>query len=120
MLIAVSDNIFGQLWAKTRNIPQELLTGCIDLHTYRTDTAHNHIIQAPFEGLLVYIVLVLPHTNGFGIDLHQLCQGVHKAPPDGDRPPKGDVQIRKLRPSHLRGRIDGCTALIDNHYRNIS
>jgi len=56
-------------------------------------------------------VLVLPHADGSGVDLHQLRQGVLEAAADGDGPPEGEVQVGELPPGRLGGGVDRGAAL---------
>ncbi len=59
-------------------------------------------------------MLILPHADGLGLDLHQLGKGILHTPGDRDRPPHGDVQVRKLLTGQLGRGIDGGSGLTDD------
>ena len=65
--------------------------------------------------LLVHIVLILSHSDGFGVNLHQLGQWVLKPSGDGDRASLSHVEGGEFLRSQLAGGIDGGPRLIDNH-----
>jgi len=64
-------------------------------------------------------VLVLADADGLGVDLDQLRQGVHQPPADGHRAAHGQVEIGKLAPRRLGGRVDRSPALVHEHDRDV-
>ena len=77
-----------------------MLAGCIKIHTYCINTTDYGLVEAVFEAHLVHIVLILAHTNAFGVDLHQFCKRVHKAAANAYRATYGDIFIRKFFPGN--------------------
>ena len=61
-------------------------------------------------------MLILTHTDGFWVDLHQLRQRILQTTGDRDRTAQGDVQVRELLGRQLRRRIDGRPGLADDHF----
>src|SRR5690348_16733867 len=72
MLVAVSDDIAGDLRAQTRDVSQQLAAGGIKFDTDGVDAAHDGIVQAVFERGLIHVVLVLAYPDRLGIQLDQL------------------------------------------------
>ena len=77
MLGTIVDNVAGQRRAKAGNIGEQVLACRIYVDAYQVDAALHRLVEAPFQGSLVYVVLVLPYANTLGIDLHQLGQRIH-------------------------------------------
>ena len=63
---------------------------------------------------LVYIVLILTYSNGFGVYFNQLGQRIHQSATDGNRSANGNVFGRKLFASDIRSGVDG-SSLFGNH-----
>ena len=61
-------------------------------------------------------MLVLPHADGFGIDLDKFRQRVREAAADGHRAPVGEIEIRELGAGRLRGGIDRSPAFADHDH----
>ena len=59
-------------------------------------------------------MLVLPHADVLGIDLHQLRQRVLQPAPDRDGAADGDVDIGILLGPQLRSRVDGRPRFVDD------
>ena len=51
-------------------------------------------------------MLILPHADGFRVDLHQLCQRICQTAGDGHRTTHGDIVVGKFCASHCRSGID--------------
>ena len=64
-------------------------------------------------------MLILAHTNGFGIDFYQFCQRVLKTPGDGHGGAEVHVIFRELRSRQGGGGVDGSACLVDNHIPDI-
>src|SRR5574344_302719 len=88
-----------------------MLTGCIEVETYRIDTTLHGLVETLLQTGLVYIVLILTHTHAFGVYLDQFCQRIHQAATYTDGATYGDVFVGKLVAGGLGGGIDGCTIL---------
>ena len=74
-------------------------------------------VERRFQFILVHIVLVLPHPDGFGVNLYEFGQGVHQSATDGDSSAHGDIIVGELIAGHLRGRVDGSTVLA--HHKHL-
>lgn len=61
------------------NVGEELLAGSVQIHAHGVDAADDHVVEAALEFGLVDVVLVLPHADGFGIDLDKFRQRVREA-----------------------------------------
>ena len=64
-------------------------------------------------------MLVLPHTDGLGFDLHHFRQWVLQPAGDGDRPANGHVQVRQFAGGEFRGGIDRSTGFADHNPRQL-
>ena len=64
-------------------------------------------------------MLVLSHSNAFGIDLHQLRQGIHQPPSNGNGSADRHIIIRKFLPGYLGCGIDGGARFIDHIYLHV-
>ena len=47
----------------------------VQIHAHGIDAVLHHAVQRLSQALLRHIVLILPHTDGLGIDLDQLRKG---------------------------------------------
>ena len=67
-------------------------------------------------------MLVLAHTDGFGINFHQFCQGILDSSCNGSGTSLSYIKIVELFRSQFAGGIYGSSCLIDNHilYRIIN
>ncbi len=65
------------------------------------------------------VVLVLPHADGLGVDLHQLRQGVLQAPCDGHGGAEVHVVLRELLRRQGAGGVDGGPGLGDDHVADV-
>ena len=70
VFLAVLDDVGGQTWADTADIRQQLLAGGVELHADSVDATLHSLVEALAEFFLVYVVLVLPHTDAFRVDFH--------------------------------------------------
>ena len=60
-------------------------------------------------------MLILAHTDGLRIDLHQFWQRVLQPPRNGDGAANGHVQVRKLQCRQFRCRVHRRARLVDDH-----
>ena len=60
-------------------------------------------------------MLILSHTDGLGIDFHQLCQRVLKPSGDGHRGAQVYIILREFLGGQGRGRVDGGAGFVDDH-----
>ena len=84
----------------------------IDFNAHGVHTAHDHIIQAPFQFALIDIMLVLANPDGLRVDLYQFRKRIHQASSDGDGAPNRDIMIGEFLAGHAGSGIDGCPAFI--------
>ena len=96
----------GKGRADAAHILQEVRTGRIEGNAHGVDAAFHGVVQLLLEKGLVYIVLILPHSEGLGVYLDQFCQGIHETPADGNRAPHRNVVLGEFLTPHLGGGID--------------
>ena len=89
-----------------------MLARRIQIHTHTIHRRLNHRIQAFLQQRLVHIVLILSHTDAFGIDFHQLRQGVFQSPSDTHRTAHRNIFLGKLFPGHRRSTVNTRARLI--------
>ena len=65
-------------------------------------------------------MLILPHADGLGVDLHQFRQRILHPAGNADRAAQADVKLRELLGGQLAGRIDGSSRLADDHISRLS
>ena len=78
-------------------------------------------MQRLAQFLLVHIVLVLAHTDGFRIDLHQFRQRILQSSGNGSGASLSHVEVGELLRGQLTRRIHRRARLVDDHilYRRI-
>ena len=118
VFVAVADDVGGQRRAQARHITEQLLAGSIELHAHAVHARDDHVIQTALKGIGIHIVLVLTHTDGLRIELHQFSQRIHQPTPDAHRTPDRDIFAGKLLTGDLAGRVNRGAALVDQHHGN--
>ena len=110
VLVAVLHYLVGQRGTDAADIAEQFTAGGIQFHADAVDAALHHIAQAGGQHLLVDIMLVLPHPDALGVDLHQFGEGVHQTAADTDRAAHGDIIFREFAAGHIAGAIDRCAS----------
>ena len=82
---------------------------------YRFDGSRERLLELR----LVHIVLVLPYSNGLGVNLDQLCQRVHEAASDTDGSANSHILIGELFARNGRGGIDGSAVFANDKHVNL-
>ena len=77
VLVAVIHDVLRQGRSDAGNVGQQLLAGGVQLHSHVVDAALHGGLQTLLQHFLVHIVLVLPHADGFRVNLHQFGQRIH-------------------------------------------
>lgn len=75
------------------DVGEQMTTGSIEVDAYLVDTVLNRLVERFLQLRLVYIMLVLTYTNGFGVDFYQFRQRVHQAAGNGYGAADGDIII---------------------------
>ena len=88
---------------------------CVHIHADSIHAVLDDAVQSSIQLRRLQIMLILTHTDGFGIDLDQLRQRILQAPGDGYRTAQVDVKVRELLRSQLGSGIHRRTGLADNH-----
>ncbi len=101
ILLAIVNDILCQYRSQTGDISQQVLRSGIDIHTYGIDTELHCLIETMFEFCLVYIVLILSHTDTLRINLHQLGQRIHQSAPDRHGTSHRDILVGELLACHF-------------------
>ena len=119
--LPVIHDIFRNGLCNAGNIGKQRRRCGIQIHAHPVHTVFHHTAQRFAQLFLVHIMLVLAHTDGFGINLHQFCQGILEPSCDGRGTSLAYVKFRKLFCGQLAGRIHGSPGFIHNHilYRTI-
>ncbi len=92
----IGRDVFGHGFADARDPLQQGGGGGVEIHAHSVDAILHHAVQGLAQPGLGHIVLILPHADGFGVDLHQLRQRVLEAAGDGNRRTQRHVKLRKL------------------------
>ncbi len=104
--VAVLDDILRQGWVQAGNARQQGGGGGVQVHAHGVHAVLHHVLQGTGQFRLVYVVLVLAHADGLGIDLHQLGQGILQPAGDGDGAAQAHVQLGELRRGQRGGGVD--------------
>ena len=118
--LAVIHDILRNLRSQSRYVGEQVFTGCIEVYAYQVYTALYNPIEWILEFGLIYVVLVLPHPDWFGIYFDQFGQRIGKTSGDRDCATHGNIKFGKFVAGHFGSRIDGCTTLIYNEYLHIA
>jgi len=103
--IAIADNIRRQRRRQAGNPRQQGCGGHVYIHADRIHAIFDHGIEHARELRLVHIVLILPHTNGFRVDLDEFRQRVLQTTGNRHRAANTDIQIGEFPGSQFRRRI---------------
>ena len=71
-LLPPGDDVLGHSGRNARNLCQQGGGGGVQIHPHGVDTVLHHPFQGLAQLLFGHVVLVLPHADGLGVDLHQL------------------------------------------------
>ena len=113
VLVAVAADRPGQLGPDARDVRKQRGAGRVEVHADPVDARLDVAVQGLAKPGLVDVVLVLADADRLGIDLDQLGQRVLEPPGDADRAAHGHVQVGKLGPGQLAGRVDRRPRLVD-------
>ena len=114
VLGAVVHDVLRQLRTKSRYIRQQMAACRIQVYADQVYAVLHGLVEGFLQLGLVYVVLVLPHTDGLRVYLDKLRQRVHKPAGDGYGTAHRYIIFRKLIPGYLGSGVDGCTLLADN------
>ena len=106
VLLAVGDDIFRHARVQPRDIAQQGDARRVRVHA---DAVHA-VLEDARENRYTYsihVVLVLPHTDGLGVDLDELRERVLQPARDGDGAALGDVKIGELLRGERACRVHG-------------
>ena len=101
VFLAVGDDVLRRGLVETGDALQERGRGGVYIHAHGVDAVLDDAVERLLEPRLRHIVLVLPHADGHGVDLHKLRERVLQTARDGYRRAKVDVILRELLRSEL-------------------
>ena len=113
--LPVGHHVFGRGGGQARHPLQQGGRGRIHIHTHGVDAVLHHTVQSLTQPLGRAVMLVLSHTDGLGVDLHQLRQGVLEPPGNGYRRAQVYIKLRKFLRRQGTGGIDRGACLGDDH-----
>ena len=116
----VGHDISGQHRADARHMGQQGRRRGGKLYAHAVDAALDHAVQRFFQLAFFQIVLILPHADSLGVDLHQFRQRILHPAGNADRAAQADVILGKLLGGQLTGGIDGSSRLADDHISRLS
>ncbi len=120
MLLTIFDDGISNTSIDSRYVLEQFGGGGIHLDAREVNAGYYHSFQRIRQFLLVYIMLVHAHTDGFGVNFHQFRQWVLQATGNRNRAALRRIERRKLLTRNLRGRIDGGTGFVDNNIANLT
>ena len=83
-----------------------MLRSGIEVDANGVYTALYGLVERVFQQGLIYIVLILSHTNALGIYFHKFCQWVHQSATDAYGSTYCYILIWKLVARNLRSGVD--------------
>ena len=86
----------GKGLIQTGNPRQERGGSGVHVHADGVHAVFDHRVQRFGELALVYVVLILPHADGFRVDFDQLGERVLQPAGNGHRTAQGNVQVGEL------------------------
>ena len=87
----------------------------VQIRAHGVHAVLHHRVQALLQPLLGHIMLVLPHADGLGLDLHQLRQGILEAAGDGHGGAEVHVILGKFLRRQLAGAVYAGPGLAHHH-----
>ena len=111
------DDRLRQRRSHAGDVRQQLRRGGVHFHAHAVHAAFHDVVQALAKLRLVHVVLILPHADGLGVDLHQLGQRILQAARDGDGAADRHVEIWKFLARDVARRVDRCAGLTHDHDR---
>ena len=117
MFTSIVDDVLRQCRAQSADVHQQVLAGGIEIDAYRVDAALHRLVETVLEFRLVYIVLILPHSDALRVNLDKFGQRIHQSTADAYSATHRDILIRKLLAGCLRCRIDRRAILADDEDR---
>ena len=120
MFGTVVDNVLCQCRTESGDIGQQMFACRVDIHANQVHATFHRLVEALFQGALLDVMLVLPDTDAFRIDLDQLGKRIHQAAADADGATDRHVIFGKLVAGDLGGGIDGRSVLADHKYLHLA
>ena len=114
MLLPIFEDIFRYCCVNACHIGKQSRACRIQIHPNAVYTILHHAAECLAETLLVHIMLILSHTDGFRVDFHQFRQRVLDSSADGNRAPQRNIIIGKFLRAQLGCGIHRCPCLIRN------
>ena len=114
----IGHDIFGGGGVQPSDMGEQRRGSGVHIGANGVDAVLHHAAQGGVQAGGRHIVLILTHADGFGIDLHQLCQRVLQTSGDGNGRAQIHIILPQLLRCQLRGGIDGCACLTDYHVRD--
>ena len=115
VLLPVFHNILGSGVVEPRHLGQKGRGGGVHIHPHRVHAVLHHPFQRLIQAGLGHVVLVLAHTDGLGVNFHQLGQRVLETAGDGHRRAQIHIVIGELLRGQLGGGIHTGPRLTDYH-----
>ena len=76
----VFHNILCESRTESADVGEEMLTGGVEIYTYRVDATLHCEVERLLQLRLVNIVLVLSHSDALRVNLHEFGKRIHQSP----------------------------------------
>ena len=119
VFFSVCHDIFCNGLTDSGNILQKGGGSRVQIHAHFIYTVLYHSAKSFSQLLLVHIMLILSHANGFRIDLHKLCKRILKPSCNRSRASLPYIKIRKFLCGKLTCRIYRSSCLVGDHIGNL-
>ena len=96
VFLPVGHHVFRRGGVQPRHPLEQGGGGGVHVHAHGVDAVLHHAVQGLVQPLGGHVVLVLPHADGLGVNLHQLRQRVLEPPGDRHGGPQVHVVLGEL------------------------
>ena len=118
VFLPIGYDVFCRGRIQSGDAPQQGGGGRIQIHADGVDAVLDHAAQSLVQPFFRHVMLILPHTDGLGVDFDQLGQRILQAARDGDGTAQIYVVLGELLGRKGGGRIDRGAGLRDDHIRH--
>ena len=115
VFLPVGDDVLCNGAVETGDPAEKRGRSSVEVHAHGIDAVLHHAAKGFIQPLFRQVVLILPHTDGLGVDFDQLRQRVLEPSCNGDSGPEVYIVLGKFLRRQLGGGIDGGPCLGDNH-----
>ena len=104
---------------ESRYISQQRRAGCVQINTDVIHTRLDNSIERLLQMLRFHVVLIKPHADVGGIDLHKFRKRIEQAAANGNGTTLGRFILTEFFSANRAGGVHACASLVDDHVGNV-